>query len=187
MAPRPADLAAARGGAGGGVGRVRAVPREPADRRRGGLRLFVPDRLNLSGAARARGAGGRRPQIVRRDRRLAGLDSAAVRADRSRAARPCGLALEAASGRAGRGYRPAAARHIDGARRLADLDRHQPVTAAPHKPGHVLSTSRLRGGGKAGSLPGWRILGWVVAKTLLRLWKICREWARGEGVWGRCV
>jgi hypothetical protein len=42
-------------------------------------------------------------------------------------------------------------------------------------------TSRLRGGAKAGSLPGWRILGWMVAKTLLRLWKFAAVGVAEEG------
>ena len=88
-----AGLAAAWGGFGPPLD-------EPADRRGGGLRLPVPDRLALSDAARPRGAGRRRSQAVRGDRRLARLDAAAVRAGRRGAARPRRPALKRLRGEA---------------------------------------------------------------------------------------
>jgi hypothetical protein len=48
-------------------------------------------------------------------------------------------------------------------------------------PGNSMFRSRLRDSVKAGSFPGWRILGWMVANTLLRLWKFTAVGVAGKG------
>jgi hypothetical protein len=90
------------------------------------------------------------------------------------AARPRRPAPQAAARGGGRGHGPASARHPDGARRLADLDCHQPVIG-------TVSQAACATAQKLELCPGWRILGWMVAKTLLYRGNLASGW-RGEGI-----